>query len=287
MDALLPRDSLVGVRVALSVSESPDLTRLGMTEAHLRLAVGEVVRAVLVGGGKLAYGGHLEPTGYTAFLAGELQRYGKRKDRPLVVCLAWQEHRRLKLSQLEARSAALGLFGEIVCLDPGGNKVRPGDGRGEDPVPVDDDEMKRKALTGLRRYMRGETKGCVVMGGKRHGFQGALPGLMEEVLIALERPEPQPVYLAGGFGGVSADIIKALGVDDLAWLPADADAPPDDPRLIDGCERLAALRRSVGWRTPDNGLSADENSRLAATHRPSEIAALVSLGLGRKFAGMT
>jgi len=30
-----------------------------------------------------------------------------------------------------------------------------------------------------------------------------------------------------------------------------------------------------------NGLGDDENRRLAASHRPSDIAALVSLGLGR------
>lgn len=32
-----------------------------------------------------------------------------------------------------------------------------------------------------------------------------------------------------------------------------------------------------------NGLTEEENQRLAACHRPSEIAALVSLGLGRRF----
>jgi hypothetical protein len=35
------------------------------------------------------------------------------------------------------------------------------------------------------------------------------------------------------------------------------------------------------WLPPDAGLDDDENRRLAATHRPSDIAALVSLGLGR------
>jgi hypothetical protein len=216
MTALLPRDALKGLRVGISLSESPDLARLGLAETNLRLAVGEVARGLLVGGSKLAYGGHLQPTCYTAFLGGEIERYGARKDRPLLICLAWQEHRALRLSALASQTKALGLHGQVVCLDPEGREVEPGAGRGENPEPVDDDQLRRRALTGLRRHLRGRTQGRVVIGGRRHGFQGELPGLIEEVLIALEGPEPQAVYLAGGFGGVTADIVRALGIDDLA-----------------------------------------------------------------------
>jgi hypothetical protein len=37
-----------------------------------------------------------------------------------------------------------------------------------------------------------------------------MPGVVEELLIALEAG--QPIYLAGGFGGVTSEIIVALGV---------------------------------------------------------------------------
>ena len=36
-----------------------------------------------------------------------------------------------------------------------------------------------------------------------------------------------------------------------------------------------------GWAVLNNGLSADENWRLARTHRPSQVAALIATGLGR------
>jgi hypothetical protein len=88
------------------VSESPDLGRLGLLEIHFRLALGEIARCVLVSGGTLAYGGHLRQEGYTIFLIQELQKYGRR-DSPLLVCLAWQEHRELKLSELAERQIAL------------------------------------------------------------------------------------------------------------------------------------------------------------------------------------
>ncbi len=278
MSTLLPGDALRGVRVGVSVSDSPDLARLGLVETHFRLALGEIARVVLVSAGSLAYGGHLDPDGYTTFLAQELRRYGRR-DRPLLICLAWQEHRRVPLSELERRRRELGLFGKIVFLDPDGDEVDPTDGRGEAPVSVDDPGLRRQALTAMRRYMRDHINGRVLLGGKRHNFQGEIPGLMEEALFALEAR--QPIYLAGGYGGVTLDITRALGVDDGSWLPADSSAPPDDPRLTGGYVRLAALAHTPGWPGLGNGLSDEENRRLAATHRPSEIAALVALGLGR------
>ena len=49
-------------------------------------------------------------------------------------------------------------------------------------------------------------------------------------------------------------------------------------------QALAEVRGLVGehgWSALRNGLSDDQNRHLAVTHRPAEIAMLVSLGLGR------
>ncbi len=273
---LLPPDALRGMRLGISVSESTDLGRLGLLEEHFRLALGEIARVVLVSGGGLAYGGHLHPGGYTEFLEGELQRYGRR-DRPLLVCLAWQEHRELLLSDLMQRRN-LGLFGRVICLDPDGEETDPADGRGETPMLVNDPDVRRRALTAMRRYLCDRTDGRVLLGGKRRGFQGEIPGLMEEALLALAAR--QPLYLAGGYGGVTMDIARALGIDDGRWMPPETGAPPEDPRFIEGQARLAALTHAPDWRGMRNGLSDHENRTLATSHRPSDIAALISLGLG-------
>jgi SLOG cluster2 len=275
---LLPANALAGKCIGISVSESPDLDRLGLLETHFRLALAEIARCVLIAGGNVAYGGHLLPEGYTSFLLKELQKYGRR-DRPLLVCLAWQEHRRMALSELKRTRMDLGLYGRIVCLDPMGQVVEADEGRGEEPQPVNDPELRKQSLTSLRRYMSSQIQGRVLIGGKRHGFQGEIPGLMEEALIALEMG--QPLYLAGGFGGVTTDIACVLGIDDGTWLPFWQDAPTEDSRLVFGRDRLHALTRADTWIGLNNGLTDEENQRLAATHRPSDIAALVSLGLGR------
>jgi hypothetical protein len=275
---ILPPGSLQGVRLGISVSESPDLARLGLSESHFCLTLGEITRSILVLGGSVAYGGHLDPAGYTVFLLGELKRYGRR-DRPLSVCLPWPEHRRVPLSQLQQMASDLGLYAGITCLDPEGKEIDPSLNRSELPAAETDPEVVKKSLTAMRVYLGKVTQGRVLIGGKRHNFLGNLPGLLEEAMIAFERR--WPVYLAGGFGGVTLDIIKVLNPADAEWLPAYADSPPVDPRWSAGLARLAELKASATWMGMRNGLTGEENRRLAATHRPSDIAALVSMGLGR------
>lgn len=282
IDPLLKPNALSGVRIAISASESPDLLRLGLVETHFRLALAEIARSVLVSGGKLAYGGHLDPDGYTAMLMNELHRYSRR-DRPLRIYLAWQEHRKLDKAKFDEQTKDLGLSGEIICLDVNGKPVPWDNGRGIAPEPVADPTVRTQALSALRAYMAQNENGRVIIGGKRAGFEGAMPGVLQEAIFSLVNR--QPLYVAGGFGGVTADIAMRTGILGANWLPTLANAPPGEVGLVDGLNKLAMLVKNQGW--PTNGLSAAENAQLAATHRPSEIAALVSLGLGRLFAKTT
>lgn len=279
-NGLLPKDALSGVRLGISVSQSADLPRLGLLESHFRLALAEITRCVLVSGGRLAYGGHLDPGGYTAFMIHELERYSRR-DRPLRICLSWSEHRMLPLTRLAAEEKALGLYGEIVYLDPEGKATAADTDRGEDPPAPLDADTTAQSLTGLRRYMTSHTQGRVFLGGKQEGFRGEMPGLLEEAIISLE--QNQPIYLAAGLGGVTYDIAQALGVNSGEWLPKPDNVPKPDERLMKGLARLMETANATKGRSLDNGLTDVENRQLAACHRPSEIAALISLGLGRRF----
>jgi len=275
---LLPPGSLTNVCLGVSVSESADLARLGLTEMHFRLTLAEVARCVLVSGGYLAYGGHLEPQGYTTFLVHELERYGRR-DRALKICLAWSEHRKLALSALAAEKDNLGLLAELVYLDPSGSPVGVDTERGEEPPQDLDAETIRRSLTGLRRYMARTTQGRLLIGGRRTDFQGDMPGLLEEALCAVEAR--QPLYLAGGYGGITHDIAVALGVDDAKWVP-NLNTGHTDARVLAAMEKLIHALRSSRGQSLENGLSREENQQLATCHRPSEIATLVSLALGRR-----
>lgn len=276
---LLATDALKDVRIALSASESPDFQRLGLLDTHFRLALAEIARSVLVGGGKLAYGGHLDPSGYTAYLVNELHRYSRR-DEPLLICLPWPVHRSVTLSFLSKQKNDLGLFGEIICLDADGNAIKPDVGRAEEESPETDTEVRQRGLTAMRRYVAKQCNGLVVLGGRKAGFQGRIPGILEEVLSFLAARKP--VYLAGGYGGAALEAAGTIEPAAATWLPA-IGLEASDPRLTQGLAEITAVVSARGWAALDNGLTDDENRALASTHRPSEIAALVSLGLGRRF----
>jgi hypothetical protein len=273
---LLPVDALKGKRLGISVSDSPDLDRLGLTETHFRMTLGELARTVVNAGGDLYYGGHLQPEGITAFLIDELHRYGRR-DRPIKVCLAWTVHRRMSAEQIAEQKEFVGLFGEIHFLAPDGTRLDgPAAGALQEDFPP---EERAAALTGLRKYMTENSDARIVIGGKRAGFEGKMPGIVEEVLLSLERR--QPVYLSGGFGGATLDIIRALRPELSEWFPPQAGTPDADARLIEGLRRIHGIAKERDWDGFLNGLNDDENRLLAASYRPSEVAAIVGRGLGR------
>lgn len=277
---LLGAESLTGLTLGISVSESADLERLGFLETHFRLALAEIARCVVVSGGNLVYGGHLRPDGYTSFLVRELERYNRR-NQPLVSCLAWSEHRAMTLNQLRNEQKSLGLLGRLVCLDIAGAPIDPTQGRGEDVQPVEN-KLATQALSGLRQYLSNNSDARAFIGGKRGGYQGTMPGLLEEALYAFEKG--QPVYLVGGFGGITLDIARAVGLDDAKRMHDFDGTQQQDKGTTNGLVQIVERAKKTNFQSLSNGLSDDENKRLVACYRPSEIATLIGLGLGRKFA---
>lgn len=286
-------------RLGISASRSPDLARLGLLETHYRVAIGEITRSVLLAGGGIIYGGRLDPDGYTTFMLRELQRYARR-DRPLLACLAWDVHQGMSPQEVAEFRRELGLFGRLVCLDPDGRPL-PDDalagptatvlaGRTapvlaeRTPAPSTGDgapdASRARSLAGLRRYMTDHQIGRVFLGGRREGFEGSMPGVLEELLLTLERG--QPTYLAGGFGGVTYDVARLLGVQGGQW-PIGTDAITD-PRYAAGLDALRELVASGRYTGLNNGLTEEENRWLTMSHRPGEIASLVSRGLQRVLA---
>jgi len=264
-------------RLGISASESPDLARLGLVETHFRVALSEITRSVLLAGGGIIYGGRLDPNGYTDFVTRELQRYARR-NRPLMACLSWDNHVNMSEQSLRDYRDELGLFGHVVCLDPEGTAVPLSGAAVHRPQGIVDDALRRRSLSGLRRFMTAQQRGRVFIGGRRRGFLGIMPGIVEELVMTIEAG--QPVYLAAGFGGVTYDLACAVGVHSGDW-PLTAGEGPPDPAHTRG---LAALREAIaarGYSVLSNGLSEDENRALAQTHRPGEIASLITRGLGR------
>ena len=278
--ALAPRDALRDVNVGLSVSESSDLGRLGLHIRHADQVVAELARAVLVGGGKLTYGGWLYPESFTALLMKEVHAYGEGETR-LTLCVAYPEHRKLELSELtRIRNELFGLA-HVLYLDAEGEPIEPHEGRAEAPEEVTDHETRVTSYSALRRTMAARTDARVVVGGRLSGYEGVMPGVIEEAITSIRAG--QPLYVAGGFGGAAAAILRALDVDPMDWLADGMPKHEQDEGVLNALSELNQEALDAEWSVDDDGLDQQERRELSASHRPGEIASLAAVGLSRQF----
>lgn len=277
---IVARDALAGIAVGLSVSDSADLPRLGLDARHAQLAVGELTRAVLIAGGSVVYGGRIKPSGFTQQLMGEVRRYGTNRH-SLTICLALPEHLKLTTAELDAIDRELGTWGRLVTLALDGSPMFWSGDRPQEGVELGPEE-RAVAYSGLRRYVTEATHARVLVGGQLRGYKGAMPGLVEEAFLSIERK--QPLYAAGGFGGAAALIAQAMG-SPMGWLPTDAPEGRDDPGVEGSIARLIETASSTGWSADGDGLASTDRALLAASHRPADIASLAVLGMSRRFAG--
>ena len=236
------------------------------------MVLGTVARAVLVARGAVAYGGRLSSDGYTAFLVHELERYVR--DRSFTGFVAYSEHASMSSDEIQAAVKGIGLTGRYVFLDPDGQVIDDRQNTAGVEGELDRDLVIR-SLSGLRRQMTEETDARVLIGGQRTGYQGRIPGVVEETILAIQAGKP--MYIAGGFGGAAGDIASLLGLDPEGWLGI-----PPEPGRAD-LEELRRVAMAEGWEPTSNGLTVEQNHQLAVSYRASEIASLVVRGLINAF----
>jgi hypothetical protein len=266
---LIPRNSLAGVRVGLSVSDSADLGALGLSIKHCEFVVAEITRGILLAGGTVVYGGRLEPEGYTRILLDEIQRF-QEDTASIEIVLAESEFRKMEIAKLDRVAQRLGTLGRLRFVLANGDEVKLANISRTRP-----EQGVATALTAMRRFVAKETHARVIVGGKLAGYQGSEPGLIEEARLSLEAGGH--VYAAGGYGGAAALIAKARSRDQFAW------APENFPRGYENEDVQAALNRlvRVDGGIDGDGLDAADRAVLNASHRPADIASTVVRGLSR------
>ena len=256
--------SLEGCRIAISISDAPDMGVRGLGKEHLEDAMTEVARHLLALGAQLAYGGDLRPEGFTELLFELVHRYRRNEQAERVAVrnyLAWPVHASTPPDKIKQLRLALEGIAELVLLTPDGKVMTQTEtGKPAEPTPSD----WRSGLTAMRNTMASETQARVVLGGRTTGYRGRFPGVAEEALIQIENKAP--LYVLGGFGGCSFDIAAALGLSSA-----------------NGQASWEGLKNFTAYRAEDlrNGLEFDENVALANTVHADEASALIMRGLLR------
>ena len=264
---MTPPDLPFPRNIGISISESPDMRFFGFTDGHLKDAMAGFAIHLLASGANLAYGGDLRDRGFTRLIFDLVVRYRPREEKvpPVANYLAWPVHATMKTEAIRALDEELQGFARLVLVGLDGSAMSC---EGHRVVPSDavDDGKWCIGLTAMRELMREQTDARLVLGGKLVGYKGAMPGVAEEVLLAIKAS--QPVYLVGGFGGCARDIAETLGIAD-PWA---------------GSRSMWEGRESFGGFTDDdlhNGLTSVENRQLAVTQHVDQAITLVMTGLHR------
>lgn len=301
---------LKGTQIALSMSESTDIQRLGFDELHFRDAMIELSRYLLLKGATLVYGGHLGDEGYTRVLFELVRAYhcleGIERVERIVNTVGWP------LPYNQDLVAEYSQVARLKRIDrPADLNACPGQAIGDaveaTPFPADRSPEVRYCWARGMTHMReaqvakdSDIAARIILGGKfgppekglgsdEKWYAGRIPGVLEEVALAAQAG--QPVFLIGAFGGAAAlaiDLLEGKARPEATW---------DYQRRAPNAEPMRALYDQCGqawWNYPDivnllggtgvSGinplLSPDENRELFHTRDVTRMVELILAGLG-------
>ena len=278
---------LEGKNVAISISESPDSSTLGIGKAMFEDLSVELARHLLISGAHLVYGGDLRPGGFTELFKDLAYQYGIfEKDKSLknyfTNYLAWPIYIGMTpASQAEYKSC------RINCQKAEIPDTIPVDLRDimVPPTTVENLYYWAESLKSMRHEMESHIDARIILGGRVTGFKGYMPGLYEEATNAAKANHP--IFLLGGFGGASARLIQLVKGE------------TSSEKLFEECcsnhsyqdfvSYLDKEKEEMNFKALDvfsnnmdvlkNGLSKEENEQLFVTTNVTEIIALVLKGL--------
>lgn len=286
MQLLTSGKNLAGRKIAISISEPDSFTDdlLGQ-EAINDLAI-EVARHLLAASAELVYGGDLRQNGFTVKLAELSYQYAK-SEHTVDDCVSFHNFSAWPIYNSINHIEELFLKRHRVFT----HKIDAPDG-----CSVEDKDkfilphnphykvLWSESLTRMRNALEAFADALIVMGGRTSNFKGKMPGVIQEVQIALRLNKP--VYIVGSTGGC-AYILRKCILDGI--LPEEAPqmytvdedlgkALHEAGEDVDGLKFLCNLKDG-GIDQLKNGLSEEENIRLLNSTNVTEIIALILHGL--------
>jgi len=277
--------------IGISISESDNLNELGYGTSHLKDTMIEVAKYILASGGGMAYGGDMRIGGFTELMFDLLAYY--KADKSLSPHERFYSYLAYPLSTTlsPAKEAELN---QIVSF----KKVAPPEDidivNTKDFLKPDSPEnlyIWARCLTKMREEMESVCYARVFIGGRTKGFKGKCPGILEELLIALQHRHP--VYLVGAFGGITRNAINALQGNHSDVFFNDYYTQNPEYREMFEIYNDRQSNTAIDYSTyysilkgigligisDFNGLTVEENLRLALTPHISEIVFLILKGL--------
>jgi SLOG cluster2 len=273
--------------IAISISASEDLNKLGFSDTHIKDAMTEFARHLLVQGASLVYGGDLRPDGFTETLSELMHEYWteEKKTFPFKNYVAYPIH--LKIDNVEKNEYKSKKV-TLIEVEPE-ESLKIETPQFVNPDTPENNYIWAKCLTKMRHLMNNEIDARIVVGGKNYSYKGKYSGIIEEAQIAIA--SQKPVYLVGAFGGATHNMIQAISenkdvIDSKKPFYLNTDYEKfkthynntSTNEKID-FEELNQFFKNLNIDDLNNGLDKEDNERLFITPHIPEIVYLVLKGL--------
>jgi SLOG cluster2 len=294
---------LGGIAVNLSISESEDSVRRGFPKWQVNRVTLQFVSAFFGQGTSVVFGHDWREDGVMEAVHGfalQIQPPGpmppmaaEAEGQPLLRnVIPWPESPHLSESEQEMLGSTLKI--ELARL-PAELEQYDRDARAAGPRSPLFQYVRARGLTFLRHRLNEVCHARLCLGGRRAGYQGRYPGVIEEALLAVQ--ENKPLYVSSILGGASKQVVDAI---EGKQMPSDFCVPNPTERLYQqppvneanldtrsdrivdrgavwhefaekGSERISVL----------NGLTLEENNELLRTPVIERAIELVLTGLSR------
>ena len=203
---------LKDLRIGISISENPlgDYSSHHLHTDHLRRLSQDLARHLLARAGIVIYGGDLRNDGFTQLVLDEAIALRSRLNSDSIYVenhLAWPIF--LSDTELSAWRAKYNSVIKTVEYDvPDDIKESIEDNVFISPIGVENKYVWSRSLTLMRERSIGSSHARICAGGRLSGYNGKMPGVLEEIVISLK--EHKPLFLIGAFGGVVGEVCDSI-----------------------------------------------------------------------------
>lgn len=206
--------NLKGNRIGISISNpsEEELINIGQNNSHLTKLSQDLARYLLAHSGTLVYGGDLRPNGFTEFLFNEAKILKARlttKDIYLQNYIAWPIYKKDNKDIILWKAKYSDVAEMVELLYP----------KDVEDLVIDEETFLpptntqnlfvwSRTLTEMRKEMIDNCAIRICAGGRHSGYKGIMPGVLEEILISIEKK--RPLFILGGFGGVASSVCNLI-----------------------------------------------------------------------------
>ena len=281
------------IGVSISDPSNEELISIGQNSKHLVQLSQDITRHLLARSAILIYGGDLRPDGFTQFILDEAQvlktRMQSRCSFLIKNYIAWPIYHNDTLDIKSWKTKHRNVAKMIECSYPDDVKdLIPSVDYFLPPTNIQNSYVWSRCLTEMRMKMIEDCDVRICAGGRHYRYKGKMPGVLEEIVIAIEME--RPLFLLGGFGGVTSNVCKLIESKiEPEELTLDWQIQHNFgyKQLLDFCksrepkhavnyDSIAKLLKDANLR---NGLSMEENKRLFNTPFVDEALKLILKGL--------